>query len=310
MPIDDPSILYTLPDNDVIEIDVASLQVAGAYPGVGTSLQDLVVHPWSGELFISNTEARNLVLFEPNLRGHAIDSRITTITPGAPGSANPIDLNPGVDYATLPNPAAMSTALAEPTGLALDATADLLYVAAQGTDRVGVVRASDGVVLDRIEVGGTAGAAVDTHTKRGPRGLALSPNGSWLYVSNRLSQTLSVIDTAARAVVREVPIGTHDPTPQDVALGRRFNYDAKLSGNGLMSCAACHVDGDGDGQAWNLGDPGGDLEDPPTEGNPFAPDLVPFHPMKGPMVTQTLKGLKDSGPLHWRGDKEIGRAHV
>ena len=27
------------------------------------------------------------------------------------------------------------------------------------------------------------------------------------------------------------------------------------------------------------------------------------HPLKGPMVTQSLRGIADSGPLHWRGDR-------
>ena len=29
----------------------------------------------------------------------------------------------------------------------------------------------------------------------------------------------------------------------------------------------------------------------------------PFRPLKGPMTTQSLRGLPDQGPLHWRGDK-------
>ncbi|MEE8311203.1 MAG: hypothetical protein V3R77_03025, partial [Candidatus Binatia bacterium] len=31
-----------------------------------------------------------------------------------------------------------------------------------------------------------------------------------------------------------------------------------------------------------------------------------FHPMKGPMTTQTLRGLSNSGPMHWRGDRADG----
>src|SRR5262249_52514703 len=31
-----------------------------------------------------------------------------------------------------------------------------------------------------------------------------------------------------------------------------------------------------------------------------------FHPMKGPMTTQTLRGLAHSGPMHWRGDRPHG----
>src|SRR6185369_8549623 len=31
-----------------------------------------------------------------------------------------------------------------------------------------------------------------------------------------------------------------------------------------------------------------------------------FHPMKGPMTTQTLRGLPNSGAMHWRGDRANG----
>src|SRR4029079_19285399 len=31
-----------------------------------------------------------------------------------------------------------------------------------------------------------------------------------------------------------------------------------------------------------------------------------FHPMKGPMTTQTLRGLANQGAMHWRGDRSNG----
>jgi hypothetical protein len=31
-----------------------------------------------------------------------------------------------------------------------------------------------------------------------------------------------------------------------------------------------------------------------------------FHPMKGPFTTQTLRGLQNSGAMHWRGDRSTG----
>src|SRR4029079_6938905 len=35
-----------------------------------------------------------------------------------------------------------------------------------------------------------------------------------------------------------------------------------------------------------------------------------FHPMKGPMTTQTLRGLVNSGAMHWRGDRANGQFGV
>ncbi len=32
-----------------------------------------------------------------------------------------------------------------------------------------------------------------------------------------------------------------------------------------------------------------------------------FHPMKGPFTTQTLRGMRNSGAMHWRGDRSTGQ---
>jgi len=304
---DDPqwtsSISYTLPDHDVFEVDVATLTVTRSFDHVGTTNTAIAVHPTTGDLWVTNLEARNLVRFEPALRGHAIDSRVTRITTGAVPTVTPFDLNPAVNYAQLPNPSARAIALAEPYGVAVDAAAGRVYVAAQGTDRVGVVDVHTGAVLARIEVGSTPGAFIDTRDKRGPRGLALHPTAPVLYVLNALSSTLAVVDTQVDAVIDEQPAATVDPMPTWMREGRKFLYDSKLSGNGTMSCAACHVDGDTDGLAWDLGDPGGSQEQGPQQPFPFSFGIQPFHPMKGPLTTQTLRGLDAVGPLHWRGDR-------
>ena len=34
--------------------------------------------------------------------------------------------------------------------------------------------------------------------------------------------------------------------------------------------------------------------------------FVDFHPMKGPMTTQSLRGMANHGPMHWRGDRTGG----
>ncbi|MCK5941146.1 MAG: beta-propeller fold lactonase family protein, partial [Planctomycetes bacterium] len=185
----------------------------------------------------------------------------------------------------------------------VDAPRGRVYVAAHGSDRVGVVDAATGAVLARIEVGVTPGAVVDTRQKVGPRGLALHPTADRLYLLNHLSATLTVIDTLNEVVLGAQPIATIDPMPTAMREGRKFLYDSKLSGNGTMSCASCHIDGDTDGIAWDLGDPGGDLEAPPPQPFPFFLGLFSFHPMKGPMATQTLRGLDGVGVLHWRGDR-------
>ncbi|HET6202416.1 MAG TPA: hypothetical protein VFI25_06405 [Planctomycetota bacterium] len=301
----DPILPHTLPDYDVVEIDANAGTILANYAGVGTINLGIAPRPVTGDLWVANTEARNLVFFEPVLRGHAVDNRVTRIVPGPSPAVTPFDLNPAVDYATLPNPAAVSTALAQPTDLAWDPAGATLYVAAFGTDRIGVLDAT-GAVLDRIEIGTAPGAGADPRHKKGPRGLAHHPVQPRLYVLNRLSQTLQTIDTVSRTVLSERPLAASDPEPWFVREGRGFLYDAKLSGNGTMACSACHIDANLDRVAWDLGDPGGSMQTVPNLFNPI-PLLIPssytMHPMKGPMTTQSLRGLAATTPFHWRGDR-------
>ncbi|HKV42918.1 MAG TPA: hypothetical protein VJX67_27225, partial [Blastocatellia bacterium] len=87
-----------------------------------------------------------------------------------------------------------------------------------------------------------------------------------------------------------------NPEPPEVQRGRLFLYDASLSAHGDSACASCHRNGHRDGLAWDLGDPKGQLVK--------VKGLITstFHPMKGPMTTQSLRGIIGTEPFHWRGD--------
>jgi YVTN family beta-propeller protein len=291
---DDPAwapgtIQYTMPDNDVAEIDTATGTVSRYFSGVGTVNLGVAVHPVSGDLYVTNTDARNLVRFEPALRGRIVDNRVTRIS-SLSGASAAMDLNAGLDYAVLPNEEAKVSALAQPTAIVSDTLGGGFYVAAFGSDRVARV-ADDGSVLARIDVAKDGSSA---RTMRGPRGLALNAKANLLYVLNRMSNTIAIVDTVNNAVAAEMPVGSFDPTPAAIRQGRGFLYDARLSGNGTAACAACHVDADMDLLAWDLGNPGGVMERAGGES---------MHPMKGPMTTQTLRGLRTLEPFHWRGDR-------
>lgn len=299
-------IKYTMPDNDVVEINTINNTVTKYFPRVGTHNTGIALRPGSNELFVANTDARNLVRFEPNLRGHSVDNRVSRVNT-ATNATTYFDLNPGVNYGVLPNPAAIANGLAAPMQVVFDATGQNLYVASFGTDRVAKLD-PNGNILARIEINPQApGSIVDSRNMRGPRGLALHPSNGRLYVQNRISNTISVVHTATDSLVNEVPVGAYDPTPASIRDGRGFLYDAKLSGNGTQSCSSCHYDGDMDLIAWDLGDPAGDMlqvnnpNPPPLN----TPPVFSMHPMKGPLVTQSLKGLAGAGqnPLHWRGDR-------
>jgi len=130
----------------------------------------------------------------------------------------------------------------------------------------------------------------------GPCGLALDETRGRLYVLNRFSAALTSLDINTLTVLTNVSL--FDPTPSAIKLGRKHLYDTrKNSGLGHVSCASCHVDARFDRLAWDLGNPAADTL---TE---ESSDSIKFHPMKGPMVTQTLQDIIRSPRLHWRGDR-------
>src|SRR4029079_15791082 len=129
-----------------------------------------------------------------------------------------------------------------------------------------------------------------------------------LYVMNRFDHTISIVSdlTNPPRTITTVPL-RFDPSPAAVRNGRRFLYAATFtSSHGDSACASCHIFGDFDSLAWDLGNPDDVMLNNPT---PFAvgPLIDPdFHPMKGPMTTQSLRGMSNHGPMHWRGDRTGG----
>ncbi len=287
-----PRVRFNLPDRDVFVIDAAAEppRETDSFSGVGTTLFNMAVNPADGRLYVSNLESRNHVRFEPALAGHIAENRITIIDGG---TVSPIDLNPHIDYRTpFGSPQEIALSLAFPLGMQFSGDGSRLYVAAFGSGRVGIYD-SEARLLDTIRVGG------------GPTGLALNEARDRLYVLNRFDQTISIVDTARRDLLDTIPL-RYNPEPLAVREGRRFLYDATASGHGDSACASCHIFGDNDGLAWDLGDPDGLLAENPLEQVDIQVGdvaLRPFHPMKGPMTTQSLRGMLGAGAMHWRGDR-------
>jgi hypothetical protein len=114
-----------------------------------------------------------------------------------------------------------------------------------------------------------------------------------------------VVDIAAREEIASVEM--YNPEPDFVTEGRPFLYDARFSsGRGDASCGSCHLFGDMDGLAWELGNPDVNwTENPRGYSDEFVKmnALRVHHPLKGPMLTQSFRGLEFQGPQHWRGDR-------
>jgi YVTN family beta-propeller protein len=301
---------FNLPDKDVFAINAAAnppVETA-SFSNVGTVLFNMAVNPVSGKVYVANTEAINEVRFEgtrpaandtSTVIGHLHEARITVINPGT-SSVTPRHLNKHIDYSVVPSPAGVSDdSLATPKGMAVTADGNTLYVVAKGSGKVGVFDTSD---LENNTFVPDSANHIQL-SAGGPDGLVLDEINNRLYVTTRFDNGISVIDTTTNTEVSH--IGMHNPEPASLIAGRHFLYDARLtSSNGEASCSSCHIEGDKDELAWDLGDPEGTSINNPL--NFIFGAGQPFHPMKGPMTTQTLRGMDTHGSMHWRGDRTAG----
>ncbi|HEY6561017.1 MAG TPA: beta-propeller fold lactonase family protein [Polyangiaceae bacterium] len=310
----DEHVRFNLPDKDVFAIDATSAvpaeKVGAGTTGVGTTLFNMAVNPVNGKIYVSNLESRNEVRFEghnvfgggSSMRGRAAENRITVIE-GL--RVAPRHLNKHVDYAREGTPTEAAQSLAFPTGMQVSADGRWLYVAALGSAKLGVFSTAE------LEADSFVPSA-SNHVRLsggGPTGLVLDSATNLAYVLTRFDNGISVVNTKRKIEVGHVRM--YDAEPVSITRGRRLLYDAAFSSaRGDSACASCHVFGDTDHLAWDLGDPDAAVLKSP---GPFItrPELDPlvdknFHPMKGPMVTQSLRGLANHGPMHWRGDRTGG----
>lgn len=264
---------------------------SGSFASVGTVLFNMAVRPDNGALYVSNTEAKNEVRFAPMMTGKFAENRITVIKDG---NVKPVHLNPHINYAAPTGPQSeIDQSLSSPTDMVFSADGHTVYVAGFSSAKVGAYD------TDKLEAGEIQKTLIPVGD--GPSGLALDSANNRLYVMNRLDQSISIVSLSQNQETQRIAL-PYDPTPAKVREGRQFLYDARISsGHGDLSCHTCHVFGDNDGIAWDLGDPFGKVTDNLLPAANVIP--TPFHPMKGAMTTQSLRGLAGAGSMHWRGDK-------
>ena len=178
-----------------------------------------------------------------------------------------------------------------PFGLAIAPDKSTLYVSTTGSDSVTVISiprllafvrslapaqrktvvndlsASANYVVGRIPVG------------HAPKGLVLSPDGGRLYVADRTGDSISVIDTATRKVVRTIALGGAETlTPE--RRGEQLFFSARFGFQGHFGCANCHLEATFDGVSWDL------------EPDGFGKDIVD---------NRLLEDVKDTAPFKWNG---------
>ena len=336
---------FSLPDEDVFHLSLAdpeNIEVIDSYKGVGTVLFDVASHPKSGALYVANQDANNLTRFEgfanfadSSVRADIVDSRISIISDD---QIKALNINDHIDANSKTGEKRLSLAFPVDIEISKNRSDDgefdedqMLYFAVLGSDKIAYVSTAaleqtgennvnqqiNSVRLTRVEEDGT-------ETIAGPVGVALDDRRERLYVYARFTNELLILDTSSSAPKILERLSMHTPEPEGITAGRHVLYYApEMSANGDQACASCHVFGEADSLAWDLGDPDGatvnnpgpfvsppqlgyvaDLAVDPEELSPFRKVLSEDLPAnKGPMATQPLRGLANHGPLHWRGDR-------
>lgn len=271
-----------LPDEDLYCLDPFLGTCNPVLTGVGTLLMDHGRHPTTGDYWLLNLDARNqdpTLDTEPELNGIFIDNRLT-IASGLTHSSTPfrpttfVDIDdrdpqtPAKDYTT-------NGSLSFPYSLEF-ANNGLAFIASSTGDRVGVFT-STGV---RARVLNLPDGSI-------PRDLAIDPwSEDLLFV---YCWGTNVIQVFSIQPLRYTPVATlslgFDPTPPAIQEGREIWYDAHRSLHGRSTCNSCHPNGGMDLLAWPI-------SETPVD-------------HKSIMVTQSLMGIEDTFPYHWRGERDL-----
>lgn len=300
---------WTLLDHDLAIVDADTLQVG--YVGDLMNLcMALDANPVTGHVAVVGTEAHNEIRFEPNLNAKFIDVVAAFANPTSLQPLGRADLNSDLiaQFAGAPLSAELrASAVGDPRSIKWTSDGLVAYVAGMGSNNVTVIDHTGQRIGDVIQV------------QEGPVGLAIDESRGQLYVLNRFDGSISVVDMELG--VQTSLVTYFDPTPSVIRTGRKHLYDTRhSSGIGQVSCASCHVDGRMDRLSWDLGNPAGnnilltsrDLNRSTQSPIPIGflgnqvigtGSLTNFHPMKGPMLTQTLQDIIGHEPLHWRGDR-------
>ncbi|MGR9086846.1 MAG: YncE family protein [Gammaproteobacteria bacterium] len=290
------SVKFTLPDNDVFELNIGadgSTTLAKSYSGVGTLLFGMVSHPGTGKVYVANQDANNLTRFEglghfagTSVRGTMSESRISVIDNGL------VAVKPLNDHLGLtPDVSTRETALAFPVALAMTAHKvdsgafardQQLFFAALGSDKLAYVSTS---ALDAADVGDVnqrikyiALGKTDSEgkiTPSGPVGMSLDQTRQRLYLLARFTNELIEVNTATTNPALVSRYAMNNPEPRSITDGRSIFYSAtEMSANGDQACASCHAYANNDSLAWDLGNP-----DNPSVNNPgpfVSPPAVGF----------------------------------
>lgn len=263
-------VLIDLPDVDVIAVDATRqplpYRMQGRQPVTNTNRQ-LIKETFSGmgsvlfslavdgdRLLLTALESHNEIPLEENLVGRAVTNMLVVQQGQKTERINLDEVSDKKAEGSIPLPGAIHVGK------------KYVYVAGFGSPRVALFRrASAGLslagMMDLRKL--SQGNAVNGNSVAGmgPSGIVELSSGA-VVVLSRLDNTLHVLkpdESQPDSFTGLQTIAMFTPEPAEIVQGRRFLYDADATGNGKEACGSCHIFGDWDGLAWDLGSKAGKL---------------------------------------------------
>ncbi len=288
------------PDRDVFRHDVTNPGAPGTVVGwrFGTMNFDLARDPGGPNLVVSNVDLKNdQFILEPvvalsNFSEHRISMGPDATSAASNTSVSHFDLN-----ATANVHSALTTmgyTCAVPNQMAFNAAGNRLYVACHGTRNVAVLNWPPTQVQAELR----SNATVANKVGFGTQGVVLDEGRNVVYTYEQGDSMLQVYAANPTTGTLNMPLRTvaigYDITPANVEAGRFHFGNAKNSTFGTVACDTCHYHGDADRVAWNLGDATGDV----ANGRLVNRDLKELR------ITMSLRGIEETPPFHWRGDRD------
>jgi DNA-binding beta-propeller fold protein YncE len=144
-----------------------------------------------------------------------------------------------------------------PTAVAFSPLGDYLFVTLQGNNET--------VVLDHLLIASASGLGsfvTRLGTGAAPQGVCVDPVSERTFTQDFLGRTVTALETGGLFRRGEISLTATERStvasetlPPPVLAGKRIFYDAadrRMSAEGYLSCASCHVDGGHDGRVWDF----------------------------------------------------------
>jgi YVTN family beta-propeller protein len=286
--LSDPVPMHMPPVLELTVVDAKSRMVVGRRNLVSTVIgQGVAVSPDNQFVVVALEMPKNLVPETQIYQGWMVTHGFAFVEAGPRGR---------VAYLLLDD---MNAYYADAYGIAFTPDGRRLYISSSGVDTVSVVNVDKvrevlkfnagriGISDDAIRLNARhltlSSEYVEARIPTGnnPKHLVVAPDGKSVYVANRLSDNISVIDTATNKVTGLIDLGG----PRTVTVLRRgerlFNYST-ISFQRQLSCNTCHPEYHLDGLTYDIVGPGDRMGE----------NLVD---------NRTQRAIADTGPYKWNG---------